>query len=130
MDCATIMTDYAFIGKEVPIMPAHYRAAANVPASLAIIDDDKETLTTRGIILGGIQESVEPFIDSLVGAWEDSTKFTLQLNKCKSMIQSLRRIHPRISLITSCHPMTIISSSNSGIAALEIRGIFIYFVSV
>lgn len=69
-------------------MPAHYQAATHVPASL-IIDDDKETLTTRGIILGGIRESVEPFNNSLARAWEDSTKFMLQISHCKSMMESL-----------------------------------------
>ena len=88
MDFVIIITDYAFICKEIPAVPAHYQAATHVPASLAI-DDDKETLTTRGIILGAIRESVEPFIGSLTKAWEDSTKFMLQVSHCKSMMESL-----------------------------------------
>ena len=88
MDFVTIITDYAFICKEIPAAPAHYQAATNAPAGLAI-DDDKKTLTTRGIILGMIRESVEPFIDSLDRAWEDSIKFMLQVSRCKSMMESL-----------------------------------------
>ena len=88
MDFVTIYTDYAIICKEIPAAPAHYQAATNAPVSLAI-DDEKKTLTTRGIILGTIRESVEPFIDSLDTAWEDSTKFMLQVSNCKSMMESL-----------------------------------------
>ena len=58
-------------------MPAHYQAATSAPADLAT-DDSKETLTIGSIILGMIRESVEPFIKSLDGTWEDSTKFMLQ----------------------------------------------------
>ena len=76
MNFVTIVTDYAFICKEIPAVSAHYQAATHVPASLTI-DDDKGTLTTRGLVLGEIRESVEPFIDSLTRAWEDSTKFML-----------------------------------------------------
>ena len=88
MDFVTIITDYAFICKEIPAVPAHYQASTRVPASLTI-DDDKETLTTRGLVLGEIRESVEPFIGSLTRAWEDSTKFMLQVSYCKSMMESL-----------------------------------------
>lgn len=89
MDFVTIITDYAFVCKEVPAVPAHYQAATNAPDSLVVVDDDKETLTTRGIILGVIRESDEPFIDSLDRAWEDSTKFMLQVSNCRSMMESL-----------------------------------------
>ena len=84
----TIITDYTFIFKEIPAVPAHYQTAIHMPTSLAI-DNNKETLTTRGIILGAIRESVDPFIGSLTNAWEDSTKSMLQVSHCKSMMESL-----------------------------------------
>ena len=39
-------------------------------------------------------------------------------------------VHLSISLMTSVHPITIVSSSNSSIAALEIRYLLVYFVSI
>lgn len=87
-----------FICKEIPAVPAHYQAATNAPGSLVVVNDNKETLTTRGIILGVIRQSVEPFIDSLDRAWEDSTKFMLQVSNCKSMMESLpTRLNPHQS---------------------------------
>ena len=88
LDYMTIITEYAFIFKKIPAVPAHYQAGTNAPASLAI-DDDRKTLTRRGIILGMIQESAVPFIDNLDRVWEDSTRFMLQVSHCKSMMESL-----------------------------------------